>query len=119
MFALFWDLLSADALLLLEEPEISLHEEIVRQLPALIHTVRTRQKRRRQVLLTTHSQRMLDDKGVAPEEVLILKPASEGTEVMLAASEESARELVAAGVPVGEAIGPLTGPNIDQLAPLS
>jgi len=35
LIGLFWSLLEGDAPLLLEEPELSLHSEIVKRLPAL------------------------------------------------------------------------------------
>jgi predicted ATPase len=110
MIAFFWALLDGDSPLLLEEPEISLHAEIVEQLPALIHQVRKGRKSRRQILITTHSFAMLDQ-GVAPEEVLVLTPTSEGTTVQTAATREDVRIMVDAGIPAGEAVRPLTRPK--------
>ena len=110
MIALFWALLDGDAPLLLEEPEISLHEEIIDQLPALIHKLRSG-SRSRQVLITTHSFKMLGDEGVAPEEILILEPSPEGTKAFIASTDQNVEALVQAGIPVGEAIEPLTRPS--------
>ncbi len=117
MIALFWALLDGGSPLLLEEPELSLHQEIVDQLPALIHKVRRGGKLRCQVLITTHNFKMLENGGVAPEEVLILEPSPEGTTIRSAAEDDSVKPLVDAGVPVGEAVEPATRPSsLDQLA---
>jgi len=117
MIAFFWELLSGDSPLLLEEPEISLHAEIVNQLPSLVHEVRKGRKVRRQVLITTHSFDMLQDEGIAPEEVLILEPTPEGTTVRVAGDLEDVETLVDAGLPVGEVVRPLTRPKpLDQLS---
>jgi len=119
MIALFWSLLDGESPLLLEEPELSLHQEIVDQLPSLIHKVRSGSSsgRGRQVLITTHNFKMLEDRGVAPEEVLILEPSPEGTAVRLAAEEKTIEALVSAGIPVGEAVAPLSRPaTLEQLS---
>jgi predicted ATPase len=82
LIALFWLLMENDSLLLLEEPELSLDEEIVRQLPRLIANVRRSSKRKqRQIIITTHSQAMLENKGIDSKGILRLKPASEGTTI--------------------------------------
>ena len=62
LVGLLWSLLESDALLLLEEPELSLNSGIVSRLPALIHRLRSKSKREGQVMLTTHSYDLLSDK---------------------------------------------------------
>lgn len=81
LIALFWLLLDGDSLLLLEEPELSLNEEVVRQIPYLITSVQRTQKRRRQVLVTTHSRSMLDNAGIDGRSLVVLEPSSEGTSI--------------------------------------
>ena len=66
LLALLWILLEGDSLLLLEEPELSLHSEIVRKLPRLIHRIQGR--RTRQVVISTHSADLMDDPGIGGEE---------------------------------------------------
>lgn len=106
--ALLWSLLESDSLLLLEEPEWSLHSEIVRKLPALIY--RMQRVKKRQVFLTTHDADLLADQGIGGEEVLLLNPSVEGTEVQVVSSVEEVKTLLDAGFSVAEAVLPQTVP---------
>lgn len=117
LLGLLWSLLENDDLLLLEEPELSLNSGIVNQLPALIHRLRMVGKKRGQVLMTTHSGDILSDKGIGPEEVLLLTPTGqEGTQVTIASNIEEVRNLLAGGMSVGEAVLPRVTPkDLDQL----
>ena len=115
LIGLLWSLLETDSLLLLEEPELSLNSGIVTRLPALIY--RMQRKRKRQVVISTHSADMLMDKGVGGEETLLLTPTSEGTEVEAAASKLDIRHLLESGLSVAEAALPKTVPeSVRQLA---
>jgi predicted ATPase len=106
---LFWALLESQGLLLLEEPEMSLNNEIVRQIPALMHKLAGKQGR--QVIVSTHSAALLSDDGIGLEEVLLLVPHDEGTDVRLATSFKEATALVEGGMKVGDAVLPLTNPQ--------
>jgi predicted ATPase len=108
LIALLWSLLESDGLLLLEEPELSLNAAIVRTLPAIIHRLQT--IKNRQVILSTHSIDLLSDKGIGGEEVLMLTPKSEGTEVQVASSVQEVKALLDSGFTVGEAVIPRTEP---------
>ena len=109
-----WSLLEGDSLLLLEEPELSLNSGIITKLPPLIH--RLQRPRNRQVLLSTHNADLLTDKGIGGEEVLLLTPSVEGTQVRIASSIEEVRLLLEAGFSVAEAVLPRTVPQqITQL----
>jgi predicted ATPase len=108
LIGLFWSLLEGDAPLLLEEPELSLHAEIVRKLPALFS--RLQRKRRRQLFISTHSWDLLADKGIGGEEILMLTPSKDGTEVVLGSSNTQVRSLLDAGLSVADAALPLTAP---------
>jgi len=82
LIALFWLLLDGDSLLLLEEPELSLNEEIVSQLPYLIANVqRGNRNKKRQILITTHSRSMLDNAGIDGRGLIVLEPTDEGTSI--------------------------------------
>ena len=96
-------------MLLLVEPELSLNNEIVRQIPYLMHEIAG--AKRRQVIVSTHSYALLSDQGIGLEELLLLTPSSEGTEVRQASSKRVARALVEKGMSVGEAVLPLTNPT--------
>ncbi len=115
LMALVWYLLESDSLLLFEEPELSLHAGITERLAALLH--RSQRRRKRQMLLSTHSSELLSDPGIGGEEVLLLSPTNEGTTVDVSSSLDDIRSLLNAGVPVGEAVIPRTKPeNAGQLA---
>lgn len=88
LIALFWLLLDGTSLLLLEEPELSLNEEIVAQLPKLIDRVQRHTKKRRQVVITTHSRALLDNVGIDGRSLIILVPSNEGTSIDTASLPE-------------------------------
>jgi len=100
--------------LLLEEPEISLHPELVRRLPGIFRRLNRAQKTPRQVIISTHSEEMLRDPGIAPEEVLRLEPSEEGTLVKL--PDEAERKAMAAGLTAADVLMPKAAPkDIQQL----
>lgn len=116
LIGLLWTLLDGDSLLLLEEPELSLHTSIVAKLPELIW--RLQRAKKRQVVVSSHSNELFSDKGISAEEVALLKPhGSEGTEVALASSKETIRLLLEGGMSMAEAVLPMTAPeSVAQLA---
>lgn len=115
LIGFLWSLLEGDSLLLLEEPELSLNGGIVAQLAPLIH--RIQRSRRRQVLISTHSDDLLTEEGIDGREVLLLEPDKEGTRVLVAADIAEVRALLEAGLTVGEAVIPRARPGrIEQLA---
>ena len=114
LLGLLWVLLDGAAPVLLEEPELSLHTAVIRYLPQIL--TRLGRKGGRQVILTTHSADLLNDQGIAPEEVLVLIPTAEGTVVDLASTKREIRELLRAGMSIAEAVLPRTAPpNAAQL----
>lgn len=114
LLGIMWSLLDGDSLLLLEEPELSLNEDIVRRIPPLIWRIQRHAKYRRQVFVTTHSEALLGDKGIDPREVIRLEPTQDGTKVI--ESTEADRALIAAGYSVAEAMLPKAKPaQVDQL----
>ncbi len=82
LIGMLWALLEGESLLLLEEPELCLHSGIVNRLAALI--LRMQRNAGRQVLISTHSAALLSDPGIEREEVLLLKPVHEGSDVEMA-----------------------------------
>lgn len=109
LFGLLWSLLDGTGPLLLEEPELSLHEAIVRQVPAVMW--RVSRKTRRQIIVSTHSDKLLADQGIAPEEVLLLRPTAEDSTVRPAASDVDVGALISGGLSVGEATLPRVAPT--------
>ncbi len=115
LIALLWSIMANDGVLLLEEPELSLHTGIIQKLAALIW--RMQQKRRGQVIISTHSTDLLLDKGISGEETLLLTPHKEGTRVQQASRIQSLKAMLESGMSVGDAALPMTEPqNIRQLS---
>ena len=115
LIGLLWSLFESDSLLLLEEPELSLHPQLVSQIPGLMH--RLQSKRRRQVMLSTHSADLLEDRGIGGEEVLLLAPGKEGTSVHVTSDLLEVKSLLESGMSIAEAALPRTAPaNADQLS---
>jgi predicted ATPase len=114
LLGLLWSALDGTGPLLLEEPELSLHPEIVRLLPPMFARVQRRQGR--QILLSSHSPELLRDQGIGLNEVLLLTPEEEGTSVRTAADYQDIRVLLEGGVDLGEAVLPHTRPReVQQL----
>ncbi|MEY4508576.1 MAG: hypothetical protein RLZZ450_698 [Pseudomonadota bacterium] len=113
LLGLLWTLLAGDSLLLLEEPEISLNDAIVKQIPLIIH--RTLQgKSRRQVLVSTHSEALLSNPGIDPRGVILLEAGPEGSTARTVDEQESAA--LNAGLSVSEVVLPKTRPaTVNQL----
>jgi len=109
LLGLLWSFLDGAAPLLLEEPELSLHSAVVQHIPQMLH--RLNRRRHRQVLLTTHSRDILSDEGIGAEEVLLLEPTKDGTQVQVAADDRRIRDLLENGLPLAEVIVPRTSPE--------
>lgn len=114
LIGLLWSLLDRGGPLLLEEPELSLHPEVVRRIPQMF--ARIQRKSGRQILVSTHSFDLLRDEGIGLDETLILIPGNEGTEIRRAADIKEVQHLLDAGVSMAEAVIPRTRPStVDQL----
>jgi predicted ATPase len=109
LMGLLWVAMDKEGPLLLEEPELSLHPGIVRVLPQML--ARVQRRTGRQIFLSTHSPDLLRDEDIAPDEVLLLVPGSEGTEVRTADSQQEIRDLLAGGLSLADAVIPKTGPE--------
>lgn len=115
LLGLLWAILDSGGPLLLEEPELSLHPGVVRQLPQIFSRIQRRSGR--QVLVTTHSEALLSDEGIGLDEVHLLTPSEEGTEVVSAGDLTEVADLLEGGVGLGEAILPRARPaHVEQLS---
>jgi len=119
LIGLFWSLLEREGPLLLEEPEISLHRDIMLRLASLIYrlSVPIRRRRgdkrhseRRQVFLTTQSTELLCDQGIDGWEVLCVTPGKDGSVVEPLAEDPRIRKILEAGTMPGE-IAPFRNPG--------
>ena len=115
LMGLLWATLDKGGPLLLEEPELSLHPEIVRVLPQMLARVQRRSGR--QVFVSTHSPDLLRDEGIGLDEAMLLVPGAEGTEVVPAGSNQEVRSLLEGGLSLADVAIPKTRPeNAAQLA---
>jgi predicted ATPase len=114
LLGILWSLLSGDALLLIEEPELSLHQAVVEQIPLLFHRVQRLTKRRRQIIVSTHSEALLSNKGIDERGVIVLEPGQEGTKIR--PLNDAERKGLASGLSVADVVLPQTRPKkLDQL----
>lgn len=105
LIALLWLLQEGgDSPLLLEEPELSLNEEIVKEIPLIIETVRKKVKRKRQIIISTHSHALLSNAGIDGKSIIVLEPASEGTAIR--ATDQAERDAMESGFSPAEAVLP-------------
>ena len=115
LIGLLWAAMRGRGPLLLEEPEISLHPGIVRVLPQML--ARVRRLSANQTFLSTHSPELLRDEGIGLDETLLLRPEAESTEIKPAGSLANVRDLLDAGIPLGDIVIPETEPSdVDRLS---
>jgi len=114
LLGLLWATLDGSGPLLLEEPELSLHPEVIRFIPQMFARIQVRSGR--QVLISTHSSDLLRDDGIGLDETLLLQPSGEGTTVQTAASFAEIKALLEGGMSLADAVIPRTRPeNVEQL----
>lgn len=109
LLGLLWAVQDGSGPLLLEEPELSLHSEVVRFIPQMFSRIQRRTGR--QIIISTHSSELLKDEGIGLDEVLLLQPGEEGTSVRPASSYDEVKALLEAGVSLAEALIPRTRPS--------
>jgi len=115
LLGLLWAVLDGRGPLLLEEPELSLHPEVVRFIPLMF--TRIQRNTGRQILVSTHSSDLLRDDGIGLDEVLLLQPEKEGTSVHPASNFDEIKVLLEGGVSLADAIMPRTRPqHAEQLS---
>ncbi|MGH2494820.1 MAG: AAA family ATPase [Ktedonobacteraceae bacterium] len=111
LMGLLWALLDGTGPLILEEPELSLHSEVASRIPQMMSSIqKSQRKQARQILVSTHSSDLLRDDGIAPDEVLLLYPTSDGTTVEVSKDVVEIKQLLDAGLPLVDAVLPHTRP---------
>jgi predicted ATPase len=114
LLGLLWATLDGSGPLLLEEPELSLHPEVIRFIPQMFARIQRRSGR--QVLISTHSSDLLRDDGIGLDEALILIPGAEGTSIYSSSSFREIKVLLEGGMSLADAVIPKTRPeNVEQL----
>lgn len=112
LMGLLWVTLDGRGPLLLEEPELSLHPDVVRYIPQMF--ARLQRRTGRQILISTHSPDLLWDEGIGLDEVLLLLPKKEGTLVRPASSFDQIVLLLDGGVSLADAVVPTTRPQLAE-----
>ena len=114
LLGILWSLLDGNSPLLMEEPELSLNEEVVRQIPALMARIQRSSKKRRQLIISTHSTALLSNPGIDGHSIVVLVPGAEGT--IVRPINESEKAGLTAGLSVADVVLPQTRPmNVNQL----
>jgi predicted ATPase len=121
LFGLLWAMFEGRGPLLLEEPELSLHPEVVRKLPQLLAELQEeirRMKREsidtfepRQLFISTHSDELLRDPGISADEVLLVRPVDEAS-VLEVATEEERTALRNSNLTVADVLLPRSSPQL-------
>ena len=65
----------------------------------------------RQILVSTHSPDLLSDEGLGLDEVFLLRPGPEGTEVGPASDMQEVKDLLESGLSMAEVVLPKTQPR--------
>ena len=114
LLGLLWATLDGIGPLLLEEPELSLHPQVIRFIPQMFARIQRRSGR--QIIASTHSTDLLRD-GVGMNEVILLEPRQEGTSAKTAAEFDEIRELMDSGINLADIVMPRTRPaQAEQLS---
>lgn len=114
LLGILWSLLDGTGPLLIEEPELSLHQAVVEQIPVLIDRLQQSVKTRRQIVISTHSQTMLNNAGINAKGIVVLEPIREGT--VIRPVNENEQKGLDAGLTVADVLLPKTRPKeVEQL----
>ena len=109
LIGLLWALQEGKGPLLLEEPELSLHPEVIRYIPQMF--ARSQRRFGRQVLVSTHSSEILRDEGIGLDEVLLLFPGEGGTTVKPASTIQEVKTLLEQHQSLADIVIPQTRPQ--------
>ncbi len=109
MMGLLWALSEGGGPLLLEEPELGVHDYLLSSLPGMM--ARMSRTQGNQVLVTTYSTSFLRDHGIDLEEIYLLVPGNEGTKIKNIASIRLFRAMVETGYYPGESVMPGAAPG--------
>ena len=94
-------MLDGSGIILLEEPETNLHTAIIEAIPEFVAKVQRNKKR--QVIITTHSYEILSNQGIRADELVILRPTSEGTVAKNAKTDDIVSAMLDAGLTAADA----------------
>jgi ABC-type branched-subunit amino acid transport system ATPase component len=112
LLGMLWTLLSSNSMILLEEPELSLHKAIVEQIPGLLYkTGQARKKSKGQILVSTHSEAMLSSTSIAGN-FLILEPGTGGEATRIVSPSDDDIAAMKSGLSPADVLLPNTGRTV-------
>ena len=111
LLGIIWAILDGEGLMLLEEPELYLHSEIVKQLPAFIANAQQKSKTRRQVIISSHSYDLLNSDTIDPKEIMILRQGKEDTSIEPADTVKAVLDKIDVGYTPADAVIPQVVPE--------
>ena len=115
LIGLLWSISEKGGPLLLEEPELSLNDAVVGELPAMF--ARVARFSGRQILASTHAPALLESPRIGLKEVHLLTVGENGSEVRTLADMPQVEAQVEGGMTIAEAVLPLLRPEgIEGLA---
>jgi AAA15 family ATPase/GTPase len=118
LIGLLWSIGEKGGPLLLEEPELSLNDAVVAELPRMFE--RMQKLVGRQVIVTTHSSALLDDASIGLREINYISVDKNGSSIRNLGDDQSVVAQTNAGMTVGQAVLPLLRPrNISDLSRLA
>jgi predicted ATPase len=112
--AMLWTLLSSNRMILLEEPELSLHNAIVEQIPDLLYKTRQRKKTGGQILVSTHSEVMLSNQSIDGN-FLMLQPGQSGEATRIIPPSDDDIEAMKAGLSAADILLPQTAVTVQRI----
>jgi ABC-type dipeptide/oligopeptide/nickel transport system ATPase subunit len=115
LIALIWTLLATNRMILLEEPELSLHNRIVEQIPTLIYKARQSRKiAGGQLLISTHSDALLSRRDISGI-FLMLKPGNAGEATTIVAPSDSDIAAMKSGLSPADVLLPQTSISVQDI----
>ncbi|ESQ08517.1 MAG: AAA family ATPase [Thiohalocapsa sp. PB-PSB1] len=115
LLAMLWTLLASNRMILLEEPELSLHKAIVEQIPDLLYKTRQRRKKSGgQILVSTHSEIMLSSKSLEGN-FLMLQPGQGGEATTIVPPSDADIQAMQAGLSAADILLPQTGTTVQRI----
>ena len=117
LLALLWSFLEGNSLLLLEEPEISLNDAVVKEIPLIIQRLQRNRKLKRQIVISTHSEALLSNPGIDGRGVILLETGADGSKGRSLLADES--QALQAGLSVAEVVLPKARPEPKRLEQLA
>ncbi len=110
LLGLLWTLLDGSSLLLMEEPEISLNDAIVKEIPLMLNRLQRNKRLKRQILISTHSEALLSNPGIDARGVVVLETGPQGSSGRNLKEDEALA--INSGLTIAEVILPKTSPAL-------